>query len=292
MLSAQSKVSGLKLASLSQQAMPWVMGCINVSPNSFYNPSNTTAAAVAQADAMVIAGADIIDIGGEATNPKTNLDDYDAKLEAERVLPVLEVLRHKYPNLPLSVDTSNPDLMRAAIALGVSMINDQRALTVPGALQAVADTSVHICLMHAPSMQRAADSTSKHELLANVIEFLQHRTSACTAAGIDKSRLIIDPGFGRGHYAKSTAENFYLLTQLQHLLALGYPVLVAWSRKSMLADILSKSNPDDLLYASLAAAILCMVHGASIIRTHDVAATVDVVKVFKEYKNILETCGD
>ena len=252
-----------------------VMGVLNVTPDSFYDGGRFAdpAAAVAHAQRMAEEGAAIIDIGGESTRPGAH--GIDSAQELARVLPVVERVAARVPSL-ISVDTSNPELMRRAAAAGAHMINDVRALRVPQALQAAAESNLAICLVHMlgepPDMQRAPHY---HDVVAEVSAFLEERVRACTAAGIERERLALDPGFGFG---KSTAHNLQLLQRLEKLARLGLPLVVGLSRKSLLAALTGRGQ-EGRLAGSIALAALAVARGARIVRAHDVAASVDAVRV-------------
>jgi len=252
-----------------------VMGVLNVTPDSFYDGGRFAdpAAAVAHAQRMAEEGAAIIDIGGESTRPGAH--SIDSAQELARVLPVVERVAARVPSL-ISVDTSNPELMRRAAAAGAHMINDVRALRVPQALQAAAESNLAICLVHMlgepPDMQRAPHY---HDVVAEVSAFLEERVRACTAAGIEHERLALDPGFGFG---KSTAHNLQLLQRLEELARLGLPLVVGLSRKSLLAAVTGRGQ-EGRLAGSIALAALAVARGARIVRAHDVAASVDAVRV-------------
>ena len=252
-----------------------VMGVLNVTPDSFYDGGRFAdpAAALAHAQRMAEEGAAIIDIGGESTRP--GAASIDTAQELARVLPVVERVAARVPSL-ISVDTSNPELMRRAAAAGAHMINDVRALRMPEALQAAAESRLGICLMHMlgepPDMQRAPHY---HDVVAEVSAFLQERVRACSAAGIERERLALDPGFGFG---KSTAHNLQLLQRLDELARLGLPLVVGLSRKSLLAALTGRGQ-EGRLAGSIALAALGVARGARIVRAHDVAASVDAVRV-------------
>jgi len=252
-----------------------VMGVLNVTPDSFYDGGRFAdpAAALAHAQRMAEEGAAIIDIGGESTRPGAH--SIDSAQELARVLPVVERVAARVPTL-ISVDTSNPELMRRAAAAGAHMINDVRALRVPEALQAAAESNLAICLVHMlgepPDMQRAPHY---HDVVAEVSAFLEERVRACAAAGIERERLAVDPGFGFG---KSTAHNLQLLQRLEELARLGLPLVVGLSRKSLLA-VLTGRGQEERLAGSIALAALAVARGARIVRAHDVAASVDAVRV-------------
>ena len=252
-----------------------VMGVLNVTPDSFYDGGRFAdpAAALSRAQRMAEEGAAIIDIGGESTRP--GAQPIDPAQELARVLPVVERVAARVPTL-ISIDTSNPELMRRAAAAGAHMINDVRALRAPQALQAAADSKLAICLVHMlgepPDMQRAPHY---HDVVAEVGAFLEERVRACVAAGIGRERLALDPGFGFG---KSTAHNLQLLQRLEELARPGLPLVVGLSRKSLLAALTGRGQQERLA-GSIALAALAVERGARIVRAHDVAASVDAVRV-------------
>ena len=251
-----------------------IMGILNVTPDSFYDGGryNTLDQAVRHARTMVEEGVDIIDVGGESTHPGAKRVCVTEELD--RVMPVLEKIVTEL-GVPISIDTSKPEVMREAVAVGASHINDVRALQEPGALKAAAELGVPVCLMHLlgepDSMQQ--DPTYV-DVVAEVKRFLEQRIRACVAGGIPRDHILIDPGFGFG---KTLAHNLSLLRHLDVFTRMGLPVLVGLSRKSMIGMLLHKSA-GERLYASLALAVLAVIKGASIVRVHDVAATVDVMR--------------
>jgi dihydropteroate synthase len=252
-----------------------VMGILNITPDSFSDGGVFFARdkAVARAREMVEQGAAIIDIGGESTRPGARAVSLQEELD--RVLPVIEALRTAVPAV-LSIDTSKPAVMRAAVAAGAGLVNDVMALRAEGAVQTVADLGVPVCLMHMQGEPRSMqDSPQYADVLAEVREFLTQRRTVCIDAGIPLERIILDPGFGFG---KTLAHNCALLRGLASLRDLGAPLLVGLSRKSMIAKALGLPV-EQRLYASLALAALAVQNGASIVRTHDVAATRDVVRM-------------
>ena len=256
-------------------AEPRVMGVLNVTPDSFSDGGRyvDVEAAVERGVAMVAEGAALVDVGGESTRPGASA--VSTAEELERVIPVIERLAARI-SVPISVDTSKPEVMRAAIEAGASLVNDVRALGEPGALAEVAPTGAAVCLMHMqgePRTMQAAPSYS--DVVAEVRGFLARRTEACLAAGIARERICIDPGIGFG---KSPGHNLALLRALDRLGPPGVPVLVGVSRKS-LVGIITGRPPGERLAGSLAFAALAAAGGAAIIRAHDVAETVDVVKV-------------
>jgi dihydropteroate synthase len=252
-----------------------VMGVLNVTPDSFsdgglfLDPS----AALARAERMVEEGAAIIDIGGESTRP--GAEAISSEEELRRVLPLIERIAARVPAL-ISVDTSNPELIRRASDAGAHMINDVRALRSPGALAAAADSDLAVCLVHMrgepPDMQRAPQY---RDVLAEVSEFLDERARACLAAGIARERLCLDPGFGFG---KTTAHNLELLRRLAALEGMGLPLVVGLSRKSILASLTGRASAERLA-GSVALATFAVLNGARIVRAHDVAASWDAVRI-------------
>ncbi len=251
------------------------MGVLNVTPDSFFDGGRYLAidAAIQRAEKMVEEGADIIDIGGESTRPGAR--KVSAKEEIARVVPVIECLRKKF-DLPVSIDTSKPEVMRSAVAAGATMINDVHALQLPGALKAAAELQVPVCLMH---MQGEPDSMQLDpqytDVVQEVLVFLASRINACEAAGIPRELLIVDPGFGFG---KKLDHNLDLLRSLDQFREFGLPVLVGCSRKSMLGQILDRAD-GKVLMGSVVLAMIARQRGASIIRVHDVAETIEALTV-------------
>jgi dihydropteroate synthase len=254
--------------------LPVVMGVLNVTPDSFSDGGHylNPDAALAQAERMVVEGASIIDVGGESTRPGAVAVASDEELR--RVLPVVERIAARLPVL-LSVDTSNPELMRHAGAAGAHLVNDVRALRSPGALEAVAASELGVCLMHMRG-EPATMQVDPHydDVVEEVKLFLAERVRSCTDAGIARERLCIDPGFGFG---KLLAHNLRLLRDLAQLEPLGLPLAVGLSRKSMVAVLGGRAQ--ERLAGSLALATIAVLHGARIVRAHDVAATVDAVRI-------------
>jgi len=255
---------------------PRVMGIVNVTPDSFSDGGrhDSVEAAVAHGLTLAAEGADLLDVGGESTRPgagEVSVDD-----ELARVLPVIERLA-KETSLPISVDTSKPEVMRAAVAAGAGMINDVHALRRGGALDAAAALGVPVVLMHMLGDPRGMQDDPRYDdVVADVHRFLAERLFACEMAGIPKKNLVVDPGFGFG---KTLDHNLLLLRQLSRLADLGVPVLAGLSRKRSLGDITGR-GVDERVYASVAAAVLAAGQGARLIRVHDVAATVDAMKVW------------
>jgi dihydropteroate synthase len=251
------------------------MGVINVTPDSFSDGGRfaSSEAAVEHALRMVDEGARLIDVGGESTRP--GAQSVAAAEEIRRVVPVIEALAAR-TQVAISIDTSKPEVMTAAVRAGAGMINDVRALREPGAIEAAAGTEAAICLMHMQGEPRTMQQNPHYDdVVAEVRDFLQERTAACLAAGIARDRILIDPGIGFG---KRLEHNLALLAGLPALTRLGWPVLVGVSRKSMFASLLGRAV-DERVAGGVAAATAAVLAGASVIRTHDVAATVDAVKV-------------
>lgn len=253
---------------------PGVMGILNVTPDSFSDGGRYDAldAAVEQALKMQQAGAAIIDIGGESTRP--GAPPVGVQQELDRVLPVIEALSVKL-QIPISIDTSKPQVMQAAVAAGAGMINDVNGLNAVGAMEAVTDANVPACIMHMQGEPRTMQQTPDYaDVVSEVREYLSRRLAACEAAGISRQRLLIDPGFGFG---KTLEQNLALLAGLESFQELGVPVLAGISRKSMIGQITGKPV-EQRLSGSLAAAVMAVERGANILRVHDVAATVDALK--------------
>jgi dihydropteroate synthase len=251
------------------------MGVLNVTPDSFSDGGQTLTldAALRRADAMVAAGAAVIDIGGESTRP--GAAPVSAEEEIRRVVPVISAVAARFP-VPVSVDTSKPEVMRAAVAAGAGLINDVRALQMPGALEAAVRLDVPVCLMH---MQGEPDTMqqgpSYGDVVAEVAGFLRTRVASCEAAGIFRHRLLLDPGFGFG---KTLTHNLTLLDGLRTIVALGPPIVVGLSRKSMIGALTGRPVAERLA-GSLAAAVVAVERGAALVRVHDVAETVDALAV-------------
>ncbi len=257
-------------------SVPRVMGIVNVTPDSFSDGGRFADArdAIAFCEQIVREGADILDIGGESTRPGARTLKPDEELA--RVLPVLRYALTL--GIPVSVDTSQPTVMRAALDLGADIVNDIRALQRPGALEAVAaHATVGMCLMHMQGEPGTMQAAPRYDdVVLDVAAFLAARRDAALAAGIGFDRIALDPGIGFG---KSVEQNLALLARQRELVSLGSPLLVGWSRKSTLGAITGRSV-DQRLPASVAAALMAVERGARIVRVHDVAATVDALKVW------------
>jgi len=266
---------------------PRVMGVVNVSPDSFSDGGAhaEVEAAVAHGLQLAAEGADLLDIGGESTRP--GAVEVSLEEELRRVLPVIERLARQ-TTLPISIDTSRPEVMRAAVAAGAGMINDVRALTRDGALAAAAELRVPVVLMHMQGepgdMQ---DAPHYADVVAEVHTFLAQRLFACEMSGIDKRRIVIDPGFGFG---KSLQHNLALLANLDRFADLGVAVLAGLSRKRLIGEVTCRPL-EQRLHGSVAAALLAAERGAAIVRVHDVAATVDALAVLHALSSHKLPCG-
>jgi dihydropteroate synthase len=255
---------------------PAVMGILNITPDSFsdggvFLPPEK---AIAQALRMTEEGADIIDIGGESTRPGAR--PVSAQEEMDRVLPVVEILHARIP-LPISIDTSKPEVMRAAAAAGAGFINDVQALRTDGALAAATELNVPVCLMHMQGEPRTMQNDPRYtDVVSEVRDFLKQRLEACINAGIPASRLVVDPGFGFG---KTLEHNIELLRGLKKLQSLGAAVLVGLSRKSMIGKALGLPV-EQRLHASVALAVMAVQQGARIVRVHDVGPTVEAIRMW------------
>ena len=254
---------------------PQVMGILNVTPDSFSDGGRygQRDAALRHAEAMLQAGATLIDVGGESTRPGARA--VSPVEELERVAPVVEAIAREL-DVIISVDTSTPAVIRETARLGAGLVNDVRSLQRDGALDAAADSGLPVCLMHMRGEPTTMQQNPQYpDVVAEVREFLLERLAACAEAGIGAERVILDPGFG---FAKTLEHNLSLFKHLAALHALGRPVLVGVSRKSMIGKVLGH-EVGERLYGSLALAALALSKGAHILRVHDVAQTVDVVRM-------------
>lgn len=255
---------------------PLVMGIVNLTPDSFSGDGLATDVerAVTHAHAQIAAGADILDIGAESSRPgavPTSLDQ-----ELDRLLPVLEALQDC--GIPISVDTYKPEVMRAAVAAGAAMINDIYGFRMPGAFSAVASSDCALCIMHMQGEPLTMQEKPSYvDVAAEVHEFLEQRVRAAELAGVDRRRIVIDPGYGFG---KDLPHNTELLRRQAELLDLGLPLLAGVSRKSMLGQITGRPV-EERVSASIVAALLAAQRGAKILRVHDVAATCDALAVWR-----------
>ena len=256
-------------------SVPRVMGVLNVTPDSFSDGGRFARLPLAleRAREMVAEGAAIIDVGGESTRP--GAPPVGVEEELRRVLPVVEALAAELP-VPISVDTGTPKVIREAVAVGAGLVNDVRALRVPGALEAAAAAGVPVCLMHMQGEPGTMQASPRYDdVVGEVVRFLEERVAACEAQGIPRSRILLDPGFGFG---KALEHNLRLLARLDRLAAVGLPVLVGMSRKSMIGALLD-APVHRRLYGGLAAAVVAVMRGARVVRTHDVRATVEALAV-------------
>jgi dihydropteroate synthase len=255
---------------------PAVMGILNVTPDSFSDGGVflSRESAIAHARRMANEGADIIDVGGESTRP--GAQPVSAQEEMDRVVPVIEALRENI-SLPISIDTSKPEVMCAAVAAGAGFINDVRALRDEGALEAAASLEVPVCLMHMQGEPRGMQENPRYrDVLSEIGDFLRARLQAAQAAGIPAQRLVIDPGFGFG---KTLEHNLELLRGLKKLQSLGAPILVGLSRKSLIGKALGLPA-EGRLQASVALALMAVQNSARIVRVHDVGPTVETLRMW------------
>jgi len=254
---------------------PQVMGILNVTPDSFSDGGQFLAqdSALKQAKQMVADGAAIIDVGGESTRPGAEIVAIEQ--EIARVIPVIEAIQSEL-DIPISIDTSKPEVMRAAVQAGAGLINDVQALRVDGALQAAAELATPICLMHAQGTpQNMQDNPHYDDVVPEVIDFLMQRVEACKQVGIASEKLILDPGFGFG---KKARHNLRLMKHLKQFVDTGLPILVGVSRKSIIGKLLNVTV-EERLAGSLSLASLAVWQGAKLIRTHDVRETVQAVAI-------------
>lgn len=259
----------------SKQTFTEVMGIINVTPDSFSDGGKHAEleSALRRCEAMVNAGVDWVDIGGESTRPGAAA--VSEAEELQRVVPVIEAIATRF-DVKVSVDTSKAQVMRAALQAGASMINDVRALREDGALQAAVEGQALVCLMHMQGQPRSMQSAPDYDdVVCEVKDFLAQRITACESAGLDRSRLLLDPGFGFG---KTVRHNYQLLQRLQAFHEFDLPLLVGLSRKSMIGTVTDRSV-ENRLAGSIAGATIAAMKGAQIIRVHDVKETVDAMKV-------------
>ncbi len=253
---------------------PVIMGILNVTPDSFSDGGEflSVSRALDHARRMLADGAAIIDVGGESTRPGAS--PVPVEEELARTVPVVRALVEELGAV-VSIDTSKPEVMRAAVEAGAELINDVNALRAPGALEAAAESGAAVCLMHMQGTPRDMQHDPRYrDVVAEVRTFLQERASACLAAGIPAESIVLDPGFGFG---KRLEHNLALFRHLPDLAALGYPLLVGVSRKSMVGALTGQDDPRHRVYGSVALALLAVQRGASILRVHDVAATREVL---------------
>ena len=266
-------------------SQPIIMGVLNVTPDSFSDGGKffDSSSAIEQAKSMVDNGAGIIDVGGESTRPgalSVSVND-----ELKRVIPVIEVLT-KEINIPISIDTSKPEVMEQAVESGASIINDVNALRAEGAVEMAAKLKTDVCLMH---MQGSPRTMQNHPTYKDVVEdikfFFKKRIEVCEAAGIKLSSITLDPGFGFG---KNLGHNIALLKNLSEFQEFGVSILAWLSRKSMIGALLGDKDVDSRMIGSITAALIAVENGADIIRVHDVSETNDALKVWHQIKNFRE----
>ncbi len=254
-----------------------VMGILNVTPDSFSDGGKFSCfdKALKQVELMIAQGVDIIDIGGESTRPgAADVSEYD---EITRVIPLLKAVKSRF-DIAVSIDTSKAAVMAEAITYNADIINDVRALQNKGCLAVIAQSDISVCLMHMQGLPRSMQTKPYYnDIIEDIINFFIERIKTCQKKGIDKQRLILDPGFGFG---KTVAHNYQMLAEFNQFKQLGLPLLAGVSRKSMLGDLLNR-DVEQRLSGSLTAAIVAVQQGAGIIRVHDIAETVDAIKILK-----------
>jgi len=263
-----------------------VMGVVNVTPDSFSDGGEFLSPdrAVRHALELVEAGADILDVGGESSRP--GAEPVDEVEELDRVLPVIEGIV-SVSDVPVSIDTVKPAVMRRAVAAGAAMINDVNGLRTAGAVEAAAELAVPVCIMHMQGEPRTMQNNPRYgSVVDDIREFLGERVGACRQAGIPDSRIVLDPGFGFG---KTLEHNLELLARLDELVGLGFPVLAGISRKKMLGQITGRDRPAARVAASVAAHLLAAQKGAAVVRVHDVAETVDALEVLQAFGEVGKT---
>ncbi|AGB80753.1 dihydropteroate synthase [Serratia sp. FGI94] len=254
---------------------PRVMGILNVTPDSFSDGGrhNSLNDALLHAHALISAGATMIDVGGESTRP--GAAEVSEEEEIERVVPVVEAIARRF-EVFISVDTSKPGVIRESASAGAHLINDVRSLQEPGALEAAVDSGLPVCLMHMQGEPRTMQQAPHYDdLMGEVNAFFQQHIARCTAAGIAKQKLLLDPGFGFG---KNLAHNYQLLARLSEFHHFGLPLLVGMSRKSMIGQLLNVP-PEQRTIGSVACAVIAAMQGAQIVRVHDVKETVEAMRV-------------
>jgi dihydropteroate synthase len=257
--------------------VPRVVGIVNATPDSFSDGGEHASLEAAVAHGLKLAqeGADVLDVGGESTRP--GAEEVAVEEELRRVIPVIERLARE-TSLPISVDTSKPEVMRAAVDAGAGMVNDVYGLRREGALEAAADLGVPVVLMHMLGEPRSMqDAPAYDDVVADVHRFLAERIFAAEMAGIPKQRVVVDPGFGFG---KTLEHNLALLARLERFTDLGVPVLAGLSRKKSIGALTGRQDPRARVHGSVAAHLVAAQRGARLLRVHDVAATVDALKVW------------
>lgn len=266
---------------------PRIMGVLNVTPDSFSDGGDFIAPdkAVAHAEQMIEEGAAIIDVGGESTRPGAAPVSVDEELQ--RVIPVIEAL-HSAVSVPVSIDTRKPEVMQAAVAAGAGLINDVNALQETGAVEMAVSLKVPVCLMHMQGSPETMQATpTYHNVVDEVTAYLQTRADVCMQHGMDRDRILLDPGFGFG---KTTTHNLLLLQQLERLVETGFPVLVGLSRKSLIGKVLDLPV-DKRLYPGVALAVLAVWKGAALVRCHDVRATREAIEMCAAVRDASRNAG-
>lgn len=267
---------------------PLIMGCMNVTPDSFFAGSRSATAeqAIAKAYQLLEDGADIIDIGAESARPGAKT--VDASVQVERLVPVVQELKQN-TKAYLSIDTANAQVMQAMCELGVDMINDINALQAPTAVATVASYDVDICLMHKQGTPKTMqDAPRYNDLFQEISHFFSQRIKACADHGIQKERICLDPGFGFG---KTLAHNYQILAQLEQFKSLACPLLIGLSRKSMIGEVTQRAV-EDRMVGSVAGALIAAMNGAHILRVHDVRETIDAIKIYQATKPYRIIKGD
>jgi dihydropteroate synthase len=256
---------------------PRIMGVVNVTPDSFSDGGLhfDIGSAIAHGLALAAAGADLLDVGGESTRP--GAEPVPVEEELRRVIPVIEALAAR-TSLPISVDTSRPEVIRAAVAAGAGLVNDVRALRLPGALEAVAATGAAVCLTHMQGEPGTMQQDPRYDdVVGEIQRFLAERILACQFSGIDKRQILVDPGFGFG---KTLEHNLVLLARLREFRVLDCPLLVGLSRKRMIGALTGRAVPAERVAGSVAAALIAVQHGAAVVRVHDVVETREALAVW------------
>jgi len=283
-----SKTTQTNLISSTQNQLNnvQVMGILNVTPDSFSDGGQFTHfdSALKQVEKMIDNNVDIIDIGGESTRP--GAVDVSVQDEISRVIPLLKAIKSRF-DINVSIDTSKAEVMGEAITYGADMINDVRALQNKGCLEVVAQSDIAVCLMHMQGMPRTMQENPEYnDIIDDILDFFRQRIDCCERSGINKERLVLDPGFGFG---KTVAHNYEVLAKFAQFKTLGLPVLAGVSRKSMIGNLLNR-DVSERLAGSLAAAIVAVQQGANIIRVHDVQESVDALNILKavtQYNQLL-----
>lgn len=277
MMSKTTTQTQSTLSTLNQLNKIKVMGILNVTPDSFSDGGQFACfdGALKQAEYMIENGVDIIDIGGESTRP--GADDVSVKDEVFRVIPLLKAIKSRF-DINISIDTSKAEVMSEAIIYGADMINDVRALQNENCLNTISQSNIAVCLMHMQGMPRTMQNNPQYtDIINDILKFFRQRIHCCEQHGINKERLVLDPGFGFG---KTSAHNYEILAQFAQFKSLGLPVLAGLSRKSMIGDLLNR-DVNERLAGSLTAAIVAVQQGAEIIRVHDVQESVDAINILK-----------